>query len=318
MEIEDKNSKKIYTVEEFYDLLVRTFLRQARTKAYASGDMDRKLYMWAVKSIQEKIKKDPDNKEYYYKMFDIADKFYEFISLPEVRNAIISGKLDASEFDSMYKEQILGDEKRTYDMSSMFREDYLMKSDNSQTGELGRKLLFMPQKGTSHIYKDAKGNEIIIEEIGVLHMQQWNGVRSHVNKYRVQKQADNGSVDIKEVYSCISIFDMEDPKYQRAVLEELLSQNNIMLSNASGYIGEISDTPESMKGKEGKHEKMIDGMYYYKVNDEYSLRYDGADLSAVVLHEKYESTQKSKKVVPIGTRMKGVGVKRREDDEESR
>ena len=28
-------------------------------------------------------------------------------------------------------------------------------------------------------------------------------------------------------------------------------------------------------------------MYFYKINDEYSLMYDGTDLSAVMLHEDY-------------------------------
>ena len=37
----------------------------------------------------------------------------------------------------------------------------------------------------------------------------------------------------------IIIANMEDPKYRNAVIEELFSDNNLMLSKCNGYIGDI-------------------------------------------------------------------------------
>ena len=41
-----------------------------------------------------------------------------------------------------------------------------------------------------HTYFDSEGKEIIIQEIGCLTFEEWNGVNSEIYKYRVQKQSD--------------------------------------------------------------------------------------------------------------------------------
>lgn len=81
---------------------------------------------------------------------------------------------------------------------------------------------------------------------------------------------------------------MENMEYRAAVLEELLSRNNIELSNVGGYIGEIEKAPIDEKEFGKGKEKVMAGNYCYRITPDYMLIYRSAELDAVVRHHRKE------------------------------
>ena len=142
--VEKKSNKNL--IEEFYNTLVRTFIRQANTKAYVSKGLDVKLYEWARKSIETQIQKNPQNKEDYFKMYEVTDRFYKLVSIPEIKTAMINGEFKPQEFAIKYKEEILGNHKRKYDMSNMYREDLIGYTVDRFTGQKMRKLVYINRR----------------------------------------------------------------------------------------------------------------------------------------------------------------------------
>ena len=239
-------------------------------------------------------------------MYEIADAFNKLATDPSVKDEMLRKRMQLPSFVSKYKETILGDKKRKYDMSDMFNCDFIMKVDKKNTGESGRKLVYIEKVRTPHTYTNKHGQKIVIQEMGKLCMQEWNGVKGDISKYKIRKQIANDEYEDTEVYSNISIFDMQNEKYKDAVLNELLGNRNIMLSNANGYIGEITETPNNMR-KCCLHESNIGGRYFYNMG-EFSLMYNPTDLSAVMLHEQH--IKENQKSVPE--------VKKSDNDEQSR
>ena len=194
-----------------------------------------------------------------------------------------------SEFITKYSEQILGNNKRQYDMSNLFNAAYI-KSTNNDKCENGKKIKYIPTKGNAYEFSDNNGNEFCIEEIGNLYMQKWNREQSHIEKYKITRKENGKQIKTEEIYTNINISRLDDDKYKEAIITELFSRKNIDLSNAAGYVGEVVETPEELKKESCGAEKVIGGsMYFYKIYDKYSLMYGAADLSAVMLHTKYNS-----------------------------
>lgn len=285
---EKNDSKKEFTIETLFNAMVETYMGQVKRENFCNGNTSLQIYRLVISTIEKKIKEEPEKADYYNKMYEVAQKFFDLMNDPRVRDDIIKSNMKTPEFIKLYKEEILGKYKRQYDMSGLFRETYIKKADNTSQREMGKKLEYVPNSYKRCCYKDKKGNKVTIEPIGKLYIKYWNGLETHVFKYRIQKQLQGNKYLIDEVYSNISIFDMDDPEYREAVLQELLSDNNISLSNSGGYIGEISETPEQLKGNNanGEDEKMVVGSYFYKINDRYSLKYDPEDLSSVMIYEK--------------------------------
>lgn len=298
-----QKSEKIYTKEDFFNMLVQIYLGQMKRPSFYKDNNHYKIYELAVKTIRARIEKDPERESYYWGMFDIANRFYEFVSNPKMRDEIIKNDVKMSDFTRLYREEILGDNKRQYDMSKMFKEDYIAKAQDKKTGELRRKVLYMAKTCTPHKYADKRGNEITIEEIGKLYMEEWNGIKSDITRYRIQKLISENQYMIYEVFSNIRICDMENPEYREAVLQELLSDNNMTLANAGGYIGEIVKTPKELEGvKIGEETTTKVNSYYYKIGNEYSLEYNPTDLSAVMLHDreqKRKEKEEQKKAIDL-------------------
>ena len=84
---------------------------------------------------------------------------------------------------------------------------------------------------------------------------------------------------------------MDNPEYKYAVLSELLSYNNIELSNSEGYIGEIRNVPNDSEKFEVESERENSRNYEYRVNDKYMLVYDSTDLDAVMRYRSREMQQ---------------------------
>ena len=68
--------------------------------------------------------------------------------------------------------QILGNNKRQYDMSNLFNTAYI-KSTNDDKCENRKKIKYIPTKGNAYEFSDNNGNEFCIEKIVNLYMQKY-------------------------------------------------------------------------------------------------------------------------------------------------
>lgn len=303
MEEKGNNTKTVrrkeYTSQEFFHLLTQLYLGQMKRETFYTDNNHINIYNEAVKLIQNKARENPENAENYAKLLEIADRFYDLVTDTTIREEIIEKDIKIPEFMHLYKERILGDKKRKYDMSDMFRQDYISATVDRITGQKNRNVVYIPQRSPQHTYQNKAGQTVIIEEIGSLHMEEWNGVASSISKYRIQRQIGEEQYAVDEIYSNIRIIDMDNPQYREAVFNELLGENNVTLSNTSGYVGEIVEVPVELSKERIGTEKTVGGdTYFYKINDKYALKYEGKDISAVMIYEKGREMSNNSNIIP--------------------
>lgn len=182
------------------------------------------------------------------------------------------------------------------------REIEKVKSDEQRSKQKQilevKKALDLKQKAGNPFPFDYQGEKVILQEVGELEYSVEHEGKHRISRYKVSKEMEGQEPLEKYVFSHIDLYDMrENVQYCEAVLGELLSDNNISKSNASGYIGELSDSiGELERMKIG--DEIDDGDYIYKTpyksknGQFYGLVYDAQDLSAVVEWEKQQEREK--------------------------
>lgn len=141
---------------------------------------------------------------------------------------------------------------------------------------------------------DNFGNLFTIEELGFLSYKARNSETAStetLKKYRITKCYNNNSKTF-EIFSNINFNDFnENIEYAESVMVGLLSDNNVELSNANGYVGELQNISESKRLQLG--EELDDsGHYMCRISDNYSLDYLGDRIEAL---RKYERQQEKLK-----------------------
>lgn len=259
------------------------------------------------KASQEKLEEriqDEKTKD-YDKIREIIGNFHQLMSRPDIVKELRESNIRDEDFARKYKEEIFGEPTREYDMSYLKRDSII-----SEDGNEHKKEYITPNDKPQEIeYTDSKGKTIKIANIGELHYVEWTGIKDEMSMYRVKKENDNGEFSEHYVYSNIIVSNMDEPEYRKAVLDELLSDKNISLSNAGGYIGEISYTPH----KEGAtvqlytEDKKPD-IYTYRVSPRYALTYTSERVSAAISEpakdistkNKSKTVQTRNNVIPFG------------------
>ena len=96
------------------------------------------------------------------------------------------------------------------------------------------------------------GHEIEIHHMGRLKFKCPPSADGYIDKFQVTKQIGKDTVIVREIFSNIDLNRIdEDPEYAYVVANELLSQNNMDLSKADDYIGELDVPPKGLEdGKE--------------------------------------------------------------------
>lgn len=297
--------KQQYTMNEFFKFLTQLYLGQMKRESFYEDNSHVHIYNEVIKFIKNKIETNSDRIEEYNKMLEVADRFYELVTNKEIREEIIKKDIRTTEFMRLYRERILGDYKRKYDMSDMINEDCIATRLDGVTAKKKKLVEFVEGNFSEHAYLNPKGHTIIIKELGKLYIEEWNGVISDISKYRIETQIGEDEYLVDEVYSNIRIIDMDNLEYRETVFNELLGDNNIMLSNTGGYIGEIINLPIELKNERVGTEKTVGGdTYFYKINENYALKYDGKDISAVMIFEQGKQIQSGSNLNSKRTRIK--------------
>lgn len=195
---------------------------------------------------------------------------------------------------SYFSDEIWGDDKRKYNMSSLESKGMLTVIDGTD-----KKVIFkpyIPQKNTPdelppHITLSNKyGDSIDIEYMGCLHYKTRSS-NEFLYKHRIYRNVDNEQ-KIYEVFSNIDINELPDNKELRyAVFTELLSKNNIENSYTDGYIGEISNSRVTETPLKVGEEITTPGHYKYQITPNYALEYNGERIEAVRAYKQQEAAK---------------------------
>lgn len=279
-------NRENYKVRFLEDLLRDFSLRAKR------GDVEiNRLYNGYKTMLENEINKSTDRVAQIKERYEILDKVYKIFSDGETRDLIANNGITAKSLMEKYGERIIGDNKRTYGMSEMFNQD-LISSYKRSDNTIGKKIKFIPKEGDPYRIPEISGKTVTIRKSGELYFQNYVGVQKDLARYKIQKR-DNKTGEVSEfdVFTNISIVQMDEPQYRDAVLYELLGENNIELSNAEGYVGSIAKAnPEIEEGKERKSSDL----YTYRIDDKYGIEYDAEELTAVTLFKQYEKSLKEK------------------------
>lgn len=129
---------------------------------------------------------------------------------------------------------------------------------------------------------DLLGNTISIKHVGHLGYKCDPSSNDYVSMFRVSKHKDDKVLMNPTIlFSNIDMNALDNEDYKSIVANTLLSNNNIELSQADGYIGEIYSQSTLHAGEE----KFTPGFYTYQIpstsSKKYALVYEGAKIEAV-------------------------------------
>lgn len=251
-------------------------------------------YAWLLTTLDNQEKGSPDKKETYDKMRGIIHSFHELVTRPEIGAEIRETGIKEEDFMRKYKEEIFGEPKRKYDMKDLYRDSLISTYNNDK-----RKEYITPHSKPIELeYKDRRGRTVKLSNVAELQYSEWNGTKTNLSMYKVQKEQENGEFSEDYVYSNILIANMDEPEYREAVLDELLSDNNIGLSNSGGYVGEIALEPREGKGDKLYTEKQKAGRYTYRVSENYVLAYEEEAVTAAI-NEPARNIDTKNNVIPF-------------------
>lgn len=252
----------------------------------------RRTYDGLINLIENGQRADLINKKEHDNSVDeekrkILEKCLDIFRSPEIRDLIKKGNFDAKQIYSMFHEKILGDNKRQYDLSSIYDESIIADRRDGK----GKCISFTKKDGMENAFTSLSGETIKIKCVGVLNYKNQLMEESYITKYQVARPTAGNKAETFEVYSNISIPEMADnDEYREVVLSELLSENNIKLSNANGYLGVIARDRSMDVGAEERSRTR----YKYKASPNYMLLGETDEMSAV---KDYEQRAKETKMV---------------------
>jgi len=281
------------------DYLKQTINQFINKPTYAAVEKEYKQLMQDLDANSHLI-----NLQQYQIKLKIITDCYNFFKLSHVREKIADAKKDGISHIELMPiltrglcESCFKDDKRHYNMSKITSNGMVLNTippefesyeDNPEQPNPYKKLNL----------QDLHGEPMTIQLIGTLkyHTRSSN---EYLNKYRISKQI-NGTLTEIEVFSNIDVNQLlEDKNYYYAVLQDLLSDNNIELSFADSYIGEITGVEGSRRqlkvGEESFDKDLENGKIYgykYQISQKYALIYDGERLEAIRTYNKIQEKKK--------------------------
>ena len=218
--------------------------------------------------------------EKYNNLRNAIDLFFDYITDDRVIAQVRSGKLTKKSLETNFLADIMSVPKRKFDMKDLYRADLIASvTKNSNTKNVR---MSFKNNGQEHIYTDNNGKHYKLTDIGSIVYEEWGGIKSDLTIYQLETKQQNGEASKDLICTRIIISEMENPKYKKAVLEELLSEDNIHRSNAGIYVGQILRRKQSSNKDLPHTEHQTTNEYTYRIDDEYVLEYDATELSAVV------------------------------------
>ena len=297
-----KGKNRGSTAESLVRLLVTTCYSRIILSDASKLDKLRKQFKEMISMEESKYQGEIEK---YDNLRNIVDSFFNYITDDRVVAQVKSGKLSKKNLETNFLADIMSVPKRKFDMKDLYRSDLIASvGKNSNTKNV--KMSFK-SNGQEHIYTDTNGKHYKLTDIGSILYEEWGGIKSDLSIYQLEKEKSNGEVSKDLICTRIIISEMGNPKYRKAVLEELFSEENIHKSNAGIYIGQIQKRKQSSDKDLPHTETQTTNEYTYRIDDEYVLEYDATELSAVVEAIKQVINQDKENKFDDGKSHKNLG-----------
>lgn len=188
----------------------------------------------------------------------------------------------SQELTDRLSEVILGDLKRKYNMSELATKDMISTVLDSN-GITRKDITYTPENKMSKAITDLFGNTISIHHIGRLDYKCDPSSDDYIHAFCISKRLNSEIImEPRLLFSNIDINMLDNLDYRNAVANTLLSNNNIELSQADDYIGEIDPPNKKNASMADGQEKFESEFYTYKIPDSnYALVFDGTKIEAV-------------------------------------
>ncbi len=200
-------------------------------------------------------------------LLKLLKKMYDEIVLRQLKSKAQEKGLTSLEVKEQLYEKIFGEKlrtegenaiKKTEKIPEIYQEDILKEKERKNPdfeALYDPQLIKSKKNGDKDVefYADSAGKEvderdgdtlITIKPMGVLRYTNAFGLRSYINKYSVvlsRKKDEKYGFSTKIIYSIIDINKFtRDKEYKKAVVEKLLSPENMEKQENQGYIGEIA------------------------------------------------------------------------------
>lgn len=274
-------SEDVRNTENRVKSLVRFLIATCFSKL--NGQTPKRLENYKLKikemlNVEERQHRGEEEKYNYLR--DTVDLFFNYVGSEEIVKKVQSGRISKGELEDDFLEDVINVPKRKYDMRDLYKPDLISSHEGNK--DLKRTRVLLKKDGTRHIYTDEDGKKVILTDVGTIEYEEWPGMSADLSMYLLQKERSNGTFTQNIVCTKVIIANMEEPGYRDAVLKELFSDKNINRSNASSYIGQIFKRRKSNNTDLPKTEKQTGSEYTYRIDDNYVLEYDAAELTAVV------------------------------------
>lgn len=277
-------------IEKLLEFMVQVYLGR---RANLEENKIEEFYSSMINLLNTTFDKNTISKSLYDEFRGVIDRYYGLMQDPKIMQMIKNEDMTKRDFLNQIRFPVLNDSKRIYSMRDLYNRSQFLKG-----GFTLNNIKYQYKPAEENEYIDRQGNRIRIRKLGQISFIHANNAIENggIYKYRIQKESPKNRFLEYTVYTKIPVFNMSNPEYKDAVLEELLSTRNIVLSNAEGYIGEILLKPK--QENELTENKTTYG-YLYRVNDSCVLNYDAAHLTAVISYvnevNKIMSHDKEKK-----------------------
>lgn len=262
-------------VEGLITFFLQTYFGERNALNNKKLDEIHKLFMHLLQTEKSTL-----SEENYEKLEKIITDTDGLMNNPKTIELIQSGTITKQEFVDRYRRKLLGKERNKYDMSDLYSSGLI--ATDKRNGITKNEKLKLDKNRMPHIYENDDGRKFIITAQGLLMYEEWNGIDSYVDMYRIQQEIEAGTDQYWDdiVYTNILINEMSDEHYKELVLNELLDRDNIKGAKCGGYIGEIVKQKAVDKDDTIHSERQSRNGYLYRIDDDYVLKYDATDVTA--------------------------------------
>ena len=278
-------NKGIYTQEEYEELLN---MSKRATEILSKPEVIKAIKSDSNFTIEEFMKK------YKVAILGEAPTVEDTQRKAEITDLLGKSKSGEWQLDQGKPMQESVQKEQNFNVDFLYNESYIKDRSETRgtTKIISKALEYKPMSLKVYNYPNKKGQSVTIKEIGKIIYDAGTFVKEpYVTEYEIITRDRNGNTTKRRIYSNIKSEILLNEEYKRAVLDGLLSEENIAKSKTCSYVGEIVLTPEDMKQDKGKKEK---GTYLYpfghycsKINNNYSIEYKAAALSAVKMYEQH-------------------------------
>ena len=270
---EDKE-RKPKTVKSVFNVMLLMYVEQMKRETFYSDGTCMKIYEFVKKSISKEIEENPSKESEYNKILEMAKRFYDIALDSDVREKVIEAVMNMEDFMKAYGNDILGEDKRSFDRSHNYIKGLISLEDKTIVSTEREDSVF---KAIKSINMDRGIPYTEIESI-------FERARQDMQNRKLEEQARKPkkevivkkALDLKEKDEEVFVFDYNGGK----IVVQEVGKLEYAVGNESGNIVRRYRVRKEMEGKEPSEEYVFSNIDLYEMEE--SMEYCEAVLGELL------------------------------------